>query len=140
VVLRRPFALLLTPLVLALGMALTLATPVAGATDYPVRVVHNYCDGNTVHLKMRITARGYTNANKLTIDSWAQRRVSGEWQTVYNWQRAVYKFTINGDLHSLTSTRSYHGTRSHDFRIVFLLRAWHNQRVLFSTKVRSVAC
>jgi hypothetical protein len=121
-------------------MALPLAMPVAGASAYPVRVVHNYCDGNTVHLKMRISARGYTNANKLTIDSWAQRRVSGSWQTVYNWQRAVYRFEVNGDRHTLTSTRSYHGTASHDFRIVFQLRAWHNQRVLHSSKFRSVAC
>ena len=139
-VVRRPFALLFTPLVVALALLLVAAAPAAAATAYPVKVLNNYCDGQTVVLKMRITARGYTNANKLTIDSWAQRRVSGSWQTVYTWQRAAYKFQVNGDQHSLTSVRSYHGTNTHAFRIVFRLRAWHNRNVLFSTTFRSVAC
>jgi hypothetical protein len=130
--------LLLTPLILAAAMLIP--APTTAAAAYPVRVVHNYCDGQTVHLKMSISARGYTDANKLSIDSWAQRRVSGSWQTVYNWQRAVYAFEVDGNRHTLTSFRSYHGTRSHEFRIVFKLRAWKGRHVLHSTVYRSVAC
>ncbi len=135
---RKPFALLFTPLVIALALLLPAST--AAATAYPVKRVYNYCERNTVHLKMRITARGYTNANRLTIDSWAQRRASGRWHRVYDWPRAGFKFEINGNKHSLTAWRSYHGTRTHDFRIVFRLRAWHNRQVLHTTVFRSVAC
>jgi hypothetical protein len=135
---RKRLALLFAPVVIVTALIMPAAT--SAATAYPVKTIYNYCDGNTVHLKMRITARGYTNANKLTIDSWAQRKVSTGWQTVYEWKRAVYTFEINGDRHSLTSSRSYHGTATHDFRIVFRLRALHNRNVLFSTVFRSVAC
>ena len=135
---RKPFALLFVPVVI--GLALLLPATAAAAPAYPVSVIYNYCDGNTVHLKMRIAARGYTDANKLTIESWAQRRVRGGWEFVYRWDRAVYRFEINGDRHSLTSFRSYHGTRSHDFRILFRLRAWHDRQLLHSTLFGSVAC
>ncbi len=137
---RRLFALFLAALVMALALVLPSSATVVGASDYPVRVDHNYCDGETVHLKMRISSRGHTDANRLTIDSWTQRRVSGVWHTVYTWQRAAYAFETNGNRHTLTSFRSYHGTRSHDFRIVFRLRAWHNRQTLHSTVFRSVAC
>jgi hypothetical protein len=138
VVSRKPYALLLVPVVVAL--ALVWPQSVDAAADYPVKTVYNYCDGTTVKLKMRITARGYTNANKLTIDSWAQRKVSGTWQNVHRWDRAAYRFETNGHRHSLTAWRSYHGTNSHRFRIVFRLRALHNRQVLHSTLFRSVSC
>lgn len=138
---RRPFTLLFVPLIAALALALPPA--VAGAGEYPVRVVYNYCAGqgdNQVNLKMRISARGHTNANRLTIDSWAQRRINGSWQTVYNWDRVGYRFEINGDRHNLAVWRSYNGTNTHLFRIVFRLRAWHNRSELFSKVYASVAC
>lgn len=135
---RKPTALLLVPLLVVLA----LLTPygAAAASAYPVKTVYNYCDGTTVKLKMRITARGFTDANRLTIDSWAQRKVSGRWQTVYRWTQAEYRFEPNGNKHSLTAWRSYHGTRSHKFRITFRLRAWNNRDVLHSTLYRSVSC
>jgi hypothetical protein len=135
---RKPFALLFTPVVVAL--ALLLPASVAAAPGFPVKTIYNYCDGQQVNLKMRITARGYTNANKLTIASWAQRKLSSGWQTVYRWDKAVYKYEKNGNKHSLTAWRSYNGTRSHKFRIVFRLRAWNNRNLLDSTLFRSVRC
>ena len=135
---RKPFALLFTSVVIA--VALLLPASVAADYDYPVKTIYNYCAGQQVNLKMRITARGYTNANKLTVESWAERKLSSGWQTVYRWDRAVYKYKINGNKHSLTAWRSYTGTRSHKFRIVFRLRAWHNRNLLDSTLYRSVRC
>jgi hypothetical protein len=115
----------------------------AAPSDYPVRRVYDYCagaDDNQVNLKMRISARGYTTANRLTIDSWAQRKVNGRWQTVYRWDRAGFRFEPDGNRHTLAAWRSYNGTNAYPFRIVFRLRAWHNSTVLRSTLARSVVC
>ncbi len=77
---RKRLALLWTMAVLASAMALPVTTAAAGGYSY--RTVYNYCNGYQVNLKMKAIAAGHTPANSLTIDSWAQRRVNGYWQTV----------------------------------------------------------
>jgi hypothetical protein len=136
--------------VLGAALALPASTAAAGgyvsaghrnaSTGYKYRVMYSYCSGSTVNFKVRNIAKGYTPANKLTIDSWAQRRKGGRWQTVYTWARAKYTFPVNGYTHKLTSYRSYIGNDTYLFRIVFRLRAWHNKKVLATTTLHSVKC
>jgi hypothetical protein len=124
-----------------LGVALTLpASAAAAESGYKYKVVYNYCDGKTVHFKAKNIAEGWTPANRLTIESWAQKKVNGSWRTIHAWDRANYKFTANGDRHWLTSWRQYNGVPGNKFRIMFRLRAWENRQQLASVVVTSVNC
>ena len=134
---KKRLALIWTPLVLVL--ALMLPATVA-ASGYHSKTIYNYCYGNQVNLKMRAIAAGNTNANKITIESWAQRKVGRHWQTVYRWNKAVYKFYVTGNKHTLTSYRSYNGNNSYFFRIVFRLRVWHGRHLLAGGSFHSVRC
>jgi hypothetical protein len=136
---RRKLVMLVVPLVVAASLLITPATTIA-ASGYTYKTVYNYCSGLQVRLKMKNTAAGFTSANKLTIESWAQRRIHGRWQTVYTWNKAVYKYAWNGKSHTLTTWRSYNGNNSYWFRIVFRLRAWHNRTLLASSSFKSVRC
>jgi len=135
---RRRFALLWTAMVL--GAALMLPASVAAASGYTYKTVYNYCNGNQVNLKMKNKAAGWTPANRLTIESWAQRKLAGGWQTVYIWNDAVYNFNWNGSGHTLTAWRSYNGNNSYFFRILFRLRAWQGNNLLASSTFKSVKC
>jgi hypothetical protein len=137
---RRGLMKLVVPLVVAAALIAPAAAPAAAASGYSYKTVYNYCSGLQVRLKMKNIAAGYTPANKLTIESWAQRRVSGKWQTVYTWNKAVYKYAWNGKSHTLTAWRSYNANNSYWFRIVFRLRAWHNRTLLASSTFKSVKC
>ena len=99
---RKRFALLSTLVVLAAALALPAST--LAASGYTSKTVYNYCNGYQVNLKMKAIAAGWTNANKLSIDSWAQRK-NGGWQTVYQWNRVNYSFAITGAKHTLTAWR-----------------------------------
>lgn len=125
---------------LALAIAVTLPASTAAAGGYTYKTVYNYCYGNQVNLKMKNIAAGYTPANALTIDSWAQRRLSSGWQTVYTWDRADYDFVANGRTHTLTAWRSYDGNDAYYFRILFRLQAWDGNRLLASSIFKSVKC
>ena len=133
---RKRLALLTTPIILGLALMLPATTMASGGYTY--KTVYNYCDGYTVKLKMKDIAAGYTPANKLTIESWAQEKYSGSWHYVYTWSTAVYKFVENGASHYLTTWRSYTG--SYLARIVFRLRAWHGSSLLASSSFHSVSC
>lgn len=136
---RKRLMLIWTPVVLALAIMLPATTAAAGG--YTHQTVYNYCNGNQVNLKMKAMAAGWTPANSLTVDSWAQRKLSGGWQTVYIWNQVYYNFPANsGVQHTLTAFRSYNGNNSYFFRILFRLRAWHNNSVLASSTFKSVAC
>ena len=135
---KKRLALIWTPLVLVL--ALMLPATAAASGGYGYKTVYNYCYGNQVNLRMKAKAAGYTNANKLSIESWAQRKVGSHWQTVYHWNKVVYRFYIDGRNHSLTSYRSYNGNNSYLFRIIFRLRAWHGKHLLASSSFHSVRC
>lgn len=136
---RRRLALLWTLAVL--GAALALPATTAGASSgYGYKVKYNYCDGATVRFKVKNIAEGWTNANKLTVDSLAQRKSDGVWRTIYEWDRAKYQFEPDGTRHWLTSWRSWQGTTNDSYRIVFKLRAWRNSNVLASVTLNSVKC
>ena len=105
---RIRLALLST--LVALGAVAALpASAAAAETGYAYKVVYDYCQGKTVHYKIKNIAEGSTPANKLTIESWAQKRVDGRWRTVHSWERAKYRFAANGDRHWVTSWRQYNG-------------------------------
>ncbi len=135
---RKRLMLFWTPVVL--GLAIMLPATTAASGGYTYKTVYNYCSGNQVNLKMKNMAAGWTSANSLTIDSWAQRKLTSGWQTVYTWNQAYYNFPSNGAKHTLTAYRSYNGNSSYYFRIIFQLRAWHNNNVLASSLYRSVVC
>ncbi|MEP7361282.1 MAG: hypothetical protein ABI744_06870 [Chloroflexota bacterium] len=135
---RKRFGLFWALVVLAIALALPATTAAAGGYTY--KTVYNYCYGNQVNLKMKDMAAGYTPANRLTIDSWAQRKVFNGWQTVYTWNQAYYGFYHNSRSHTLTAYRSYNGNSSYYFRIVFRLRAWNGNHVLASSTFHSVKC
>jgi hypothetical protein len=134
---RKRFALLWTPVVL--GLALMLPATTAASSGYTYKTVYNYCDGYTAKLKMKDIAAGYTPANKLSIESWAQEKYGGSWHYVYTWNTAVYKFSANGSGHYLTTWRGYNGG-ANLARIVFRLRAWHGSSLLAQSTFHSVAC
>ena len=138
---RKRLALIWTLAVVGAALALP-ATTVGGNTGYSYRTVYNYCEGAQVNIKVKNIAEGFTEANKLTIDSWAQRAPakSGPWTTVYRWDRASYKFEADGQKHWLTSWRSYNGNNQAWWRVVMRLRAWHNKTQLASVDVFSVKC
>ena len=135
---KKRLALLWTLLALAIAVALPATT--AAASGYSYKTIYNYCSGNQVNLKMKNIAAGWTPANALTIESWAQRHLASGWQTVYTWNTAEYDFATNGNKHSLTAWRSYNGNNSYYFRILFRLRAWDGNQLLASSTFKSVKC
>ena len=136
---RKRFALLWTLVVLGAALALPATTAAAGGFHY--RLVYNYCDGVDPHFKVKNIAYGNTNANKLTNETWAERRpAGGSWKNIYSWPIARFKFAIDGRKHWLTSWRTWNGDNSHWYRIGFRVRAWHNRKLLSSEVVYSVKC
>ena len=124
------------------GAFLALPSSAAAATDYESVIRYNYCDGVDPRFKVKNIAYGATEANKLTNESWVERRPGGSstWTKVYTWPKAKYKFAINGDRHWLTSWRTWEGDQSNWYRIGFRVRAWHNSTLLSSEVVYSVKC
>jgi hypothetical protein len=135
---RRRLTILWTPLVLLIALAVP--ATVAAGSGYQYQTVWNYCSAGQANLKMRNIAQGSTPANKLTIDAWAQRRVSGTWRTVHTWSRSVTTFSANGQKHTLTVARSYSRTSAQYVRIVFRLRAWQGNSVLADGSFKSIKC
>jgi len=132
---------MLATLVLA-GASLALPTTAAAAVGYEYQVKYNYCDGADPRIKVRNNASGSTNANKLTNETWVERRPAGSsnWAMVYTWPKAKYRFEIDGNNHWLTSWRTWGGDQSNWYRIGFRVRAWHNSTLLSSEMVYSVKC
>ncbi len=137
---RKRLSLILTLAVV--GAALAMPGTAAAANGYEYQVKYNYCAGADPNIKIKNIARGATDTNKLTNESWVERRPAGSrtWSKIYTWPTAKYKFAMNGDKHWLTSWRTWDGDQSNWYRIVFRLRAWHNSRLLSSEVVYSVKC
>ncbi len=137
---RKHFSLLLTMTVVAAALAMPASA--AAAVGFEAKVKYNYCSGADPQFKVKNIAYGSTSANKLTNESWAERRPAGSqtWTKIYTWATAKYKFAINGDKHWLTSWRTWSGDQSYWYRIAFRLRAWHNTTLLNSEVLYSVKC
>ncbi len=135
---RKRLSLIWTLIIL--GAALSLPATTAAASGYTYKVLYNYCDGNEVNLRMRNSAAGWTPANRLTIEAWAQRKLATGWQTVYTFDTKAHNFQPNGAKHSLTVWWSYIGNNYYYFRLVFRLRVWDDSDLLVSTTYRSVKC
>ena len=139
---RRRLAFVWTFAVVCAGLSLPATTLAGQGTGYSYKTIYSYCQGTTVQFKVKNIAEGFTDANKLTIDSWAQKAPSksGPWTKIYTWDRAKYTYEIDGQKHWLTSWRSYHGNNTAWFQVVFRLRAWHNRTMLASVDVGSAKC
>ena len=132
----------LVSMLLVIGAALALPASTAAASGYEAKVIYNYCTGADPHFKVRNTAYGATDANKLTTETWVERRPGGSstWTKIYSWAAAKYKFATNGDKHWLTSWRTWTGDQRNWYRIGFRARAWHNSTLLSSEVVYSRKC
>ena len=136
---RRRLALALTFAVSA--AALMLPSSAAAADGFDYRIAYNFCRGVDPHFKVRNLAAGWTNANKLTNETWVERRTAnGAWKIIHTWDKARYTFNMNGDKHWLTSWRRWDGDRDFWYRIGFRLRAWHNSNLLSSITLYSKKC
>jgi hypothetical protein len=138
---RKRLALLGTLIVVGAALALPAATAAAG-TAYGYTIKYNYCAGADPHFKVRNEALGSTRANKLTNETWVERRPGGSstWTKIYTWPLSSYKYDIDGLRHWLTSWRTWTGDQSNWYRIGFRVRAWHNSTLLASQVVYSVKC
>jgi hypothetical protein len=135
---RKRLMLLWTPVVL--GLALLLPTSTMAASGYSYKTLYDYCDSNyAVHFKVKTIAAGWTDANKITTESWAQYKYFGSWHTDFHWKTSVYKFAEDGTQHWLTVWHTYSGGDVQG-RIVFRLNVWHNTSLLAQSTVHSVAC
>ena len=119
-------------------LAAALAAPATAAaasvkpSGYTYSIKSDRCTGPTyqrIHLEVKETAAGWTPANSLTIDSWAEEFSHGAWHTFYVWPRQHNNFTPNGASHSLTSSRSF-GDAPHSVRIAMQLQIWKNGTLL----------
>jgi len=136
---RKRLSLLWALAVLAAAMALPASTVAADGNTY--KVLYNYCAGANPMFKVKNIARGWSAANKLTNESWVEKKPpGGTWATVYTWDVSQYKFETNGDKHWLTSWRTWEGNRYNWFRIVFRLRAWNGNNMLSSVTIYSRKC
>jgi hypothetical protein len=139
--LGRRLILVLTFAVSAAALVFPGGVAAADADGFEHEVKYNYCDGLDPNFKVVNRAAGWTNANKLTNESWVERRTAdGAWKVHERYPTRKFKFEINGDLHWLTSWRRWDGDREFWYRIGFRLRAWHNSNLLSSTVVYSVKC
>ena len=137
---HKRLSLLLVMAVVAVGLALPATTVAANGNDYSV--IYNRCDGADPMFKVKNIARGWSHANKLTNESWVERKpgTGGAWTRVYEWDMSVYKFNTNGDQHWLTSWRTWQGNRYNWFRIGFRLRAWNGNNMISSITIYSRKC
>ena len=127
---RRLSRFLFIPLVLVAAMAVPAST--AATAGYTNVVIDNCCDDASVVLKMTTKAAGYTPANRLTIESWVQRKYPSGWMTIRTWPTRVANFAANGSNHSLTLSRT-HTLPDDTFyfhRLKFRLRAWQGTELL----------
>src|SRR5688572_7759357 len=126
---RKRLSLFWVLTVVAAAMALPASTAAANGNDY--KVIYNYCSGADPMFKVKNIARGWSNANKLTNESWVEKRpgTGGSWVRHDTFDIAQYKFEADGDKHWLTSWRTWDGDRYNWYRIGFRLRAWNGNNM-----------
>jgi len=133
---RQRLALGWTLLIVLLALALPATTL---AASYNHKITRNECGASKVFLTVKAIAPGTTPGNKLTIDSWAQEKHGGVWQTTWVWNQVKYTYTPDGTKHTLTVARNY-PFMTYTARIVMQVRAFSGHTQLYSATVRSVRC
>jgi len=141
---RRRLILLGVLVILAAALAVPATTAAASvqSSGYTYTIKSDQCIGPTyqkIYFKVKETAAGWTPANSLTIDSWADEFRHGAWHTFYVWPRQHNNFQPNGTSHSLTSSRSF-GDPPHSVRIVMQLQIWKNGTLLSHKVFLSGTC
>ncbi|MEA2677718.1 MAG: hypothetical protein QOJ81_1859 [Chloroflexota bacterium] len=145
---RQRLAIGWTLAVLLLALMLPAATSAATyGTGYSYQITHMWCygqNGPQLAFEVKNKAAGTTDANRLTIDSWAERRPAsgGSWTTFRTWPRESRSFPTDGTNHSLKVFRYMDISASSPWqrRVVMQLRGWHNSTVRASTTIHSVVC
>lgn len=145
---RQRLALGWTAAVVAIALMLPVAASAASyGTGYTYKVTHQWCygqNGPQVGFEVKNTAAGSTDANRLTIASWAQRRPAsgGSWATIQTWPLESRSFAANGTAHSLKVFRGVTYSNSSPWvrRIGMQVRGWHGTHLRASTTVYSNVC
>ena len=125
---RRRITLLGVLVILAAALAAPATTAAASVqlSGYKFTIKSDRCTGptyETISFKVKETAAGWTAANYMTIDSWAEEFSHGAWHTFYVWPEQHKSFAPNGASHSLTSSRSF-GDPPHSVKIAMQLQIW----------------
>jgi hypothetical protein len=144
---RRMLGFLCTSLVLAATLALPAVAAAKTASDpYTYAVLKNSCPQGDVLFKVKLRAAGWSEANRLTIDSKSQIQYGsyGRWHNLHTWARVGLTWVPDGTAHSLALQRRqdhlYDNKDFNSYRIVFKLKAWDHGLVAWSQTVRSVEC
>lgn len=138
---KRWTALLWSPLLLAVALALP-ATTVADGT-YTFKVVDQHCiaGGHNIYFRVSLTADGSTYATHLTIKSTSQYKSGGTWHDSYHWKINNSKFTKNGQSHTIDYSYTHTDNSSpYKWRIVSELKALEGQHYLASKILTSKPC
>jgi hypothetical protein len=124
---------------MALPGAAAARTNVSPDAGYVYTVKYNYCSGGAAYFKVKETARGYTPANGLTIDMYAQEYRGGRWKTVHHFAQQYYYFAANGKTHYLTAWANWYNS-TYYVRLKFKLRAWNGGYVVAKKTLYSKRC
>ena len=138
---KKRLALLWTPLVLALAMALPAST--AAATGVTFTLVNQHCygaQGQDVYLRVRVQSSASSTATKLTIKSKSQYLSANKWHTFYRWPTDQTSFSAGGSSHQLDYSHTHEGNNDNNWRIVSTLKAYNGSHVLASKTFKSQAC
>ena len=138
---RRRLMVLWTPLIL--GLALLLPATTLATSGYTYSVKANYCSGNDSFFKVKNMAAGWTPADGLTVEMWAQWHPIGygSWHTYGgSYAEKHYYFFPNGNKHTLTVWRWWYGDSSFWYRQMFKLHVWNGGYELAHKTVYSVKC
>lgn len=122
-------------------LLLILPQTAAAASGFSYDVLVNQCSSSKAILKVALKAAGSTSANRLTIDSY------GRYSSLFGngngrpWPQKRASFTANGSSHTLTLKRTYGGNAPESVeQLVFKVRAWRNNTVLYQRTIKSKWC
>lgn len=136
---KKQLALLWTPLVLALAMALPAST--TAATGVTFSIVSQHCSGSSgVYFRVKVQSSGSSTANKLTVKSKSQYKSGTKWHTYYQFALDQNSFTPDGHAHQADYSYTHDGMPQYEWRIVSTLKAYHGSTVLASKTFKSHAC
>ena len=108
-------------------------------TSFHVSTQVNTCDADgKITMRGEIFAGGGTDTDRLTIDSYAQQDVGGEWVTAQEWPTDSVSFATNGHDHSPWRQNWYICSVRH--RILMVLSAWRGSKLLYQRSLSSVSC
>jgi hypothetical protein len=145
----KRLSLLWLPCALAFALVLALPYSALTASKFSVTVERDVCQSGAGkygyghgQLRVRVIEYGKSGANKFTYLArvWHRGLHRTEWSKEYVWPRSDMAFPNNRA--SYWNSRSFSYDPKHDayHRIVVIVRAWHNDELLFSRSVYGAIC